>query len=101
MGLSGGVVWIGTKNAYDTQIVHGARIKYTYENNTSFKISVSISDNPEVVAGKEDSVSTKNLKELYKWVRINKTKLLDYWEKGDTYMTTKFIASLKKYKTKL
>lgn len=95
-GLSGGVVWIGTKYAYGIQIGHGARIKYTDENNTNFKISVSISDDPKVVAGKEDSVSAKNLKELYKWIKINKTKLLDYWEKGDTYITKKFITSLKK-----
>jgi len=95
-GLSGGVVWIGTKYAYVTQIGHGARIKYTDENNTKFKIIVSISDDPKVVAGKEDSVSAKNLRELYKWVKINKTKLLDYWEKGDNYITKKFIVGLKK-----
>jgi|APHig6443717497_1056834.scaffolds.fasta_scaffold29475_1 hypothetical protein len=95
-GLSKGVVWIGTKSAYGTQIQHGARVKYTDENNTNFKISVSISDDPKVIAGKVDSIPATNLKELYKWIRINKTKLLDYWREGDTYITKKFIAGLKK-----
>lgn len=93
-GLSNGVIFIGTKYSYNRQILYGAIVKYTDENNTMFKISVSISDNPKIIEGIKDSVSEKNLKELYKWIRINKTKLLDYWEKGNTYITKKFIESL-------
>lgn len=95
-GLSKGVVWIGTTYAYSIQIQHEARIKYTDENNTNFKISVSISDDPRVVLGKEDSIPEENLKELYKWIRINKTKLLDYWREGYTYSTRQFLNSLEK-----
>lgn len=95
-GLSKGFVWIGTKFAYGKQIQHGARIKYTDENNRNYKISVSISDNPKVVAGKESSIPEKNLKELDKWIKLNKKKLLDYWEEGYDYDTMEFITSLEK-----
>ena len=95
-GLSNGIIYISTKYAYGTQIPHSARIKYTNDNNTMFKVSVTISDNPEIVVGEKDSIPSKNLKELYKWIKINKIKLLDYWENGNTYITKKFLNSLEK-----
>jgi hypothetical protein len=67
------IIWISTKNAN-----HGPRIKVFKSSPRSENFSVSITDDPKVVAG-NSFVSSKDLKNIIKFILINKDVLLDYW----------------------
>lgn len=76
-------IWVSVK-------IHssGPRIKVNYDNslsfNTSNNFSVSISENPRVVAGDtEENVIKKigknSLEDIFDWIKLNKTALEKYW----------------------
>jgi len=78
-----GVVWISTRVAR-----HGPRVKY-YEkpgfSQPSF--SVSIEDNPTVLAGDLPTrVIQRMAPEVIEWVRLNRVALLAFWNEGDTWL---------------
>ena len=57
--------------------------------------SVSISFNPEVVAGNyENIVDSETLKKILAWVKLNERVLLDYW--NSNLSTSKMIKNIKK-----
>ena len=43
------------------------------------KFSVSIEDNPRVLAGDSSIVSAKVLEQVKEWIILNKDLLLEYW----------------------
>lgn len=58
---------------------HKPRIKvYDYSNSRSF--SLSIEDYPKILAGDTSIVTSKILKQVIGWIKINKDLLLYYWE---------------------
>jgi hypothetical protein len=70
------VVWVSVK-------LHsaGARVKVQKDDSTKINpnntFSVSISDEPRIVAGEYND--NKNLEQLYGWIILNKDVLLQYW----------------------
>ena len=77
-------VWVSVK-------LHssGPRIKVNFDASLSFNeknnFSVSISDNPCVVAGGTekniiDKVGSRKLEDVYDWVKLNKDTLEKYWK---------------------
>lgn len=67
----------------------GSRIKVNLDSSLSFNrssnFSVSISDNPTVVAGDTEKniikkLGVKRLNDVYTWVKLNKDVLTDYWD---------------------
>ena len=58
------------------------------------KVSISIEDEPKVLVGKCNS--NKIIKQVFKWIKLNKNVLLDYWyQKIDTVELVKNLKSLK------
>ena len=90
-GLSKGTIYISNR-----QGKHGARIKY-YRNNPgkSSSASISISETPEVVSDKL-KLTTKEKKELFKFVELNYSLLLKYWDSGETMIITDVLSQIKK-----
>lgn len=70
------IVWVSVK-------LHsaGARVKVQKDDSTRINpnntFSVSISDEPRIVAGEYND--NKNLELLCKWIKLNKDVLLNYW----------------------
>ena len=65
-------IWVSTKRAS-----HGPRIKvYEYSKGPNF--SVTIEDNPRVVAGKS-FVNAREFKEICKFIIKHKDDLIGYW----------------------
>lgn len=56
---------------------HKPRIKVRKNLKESF--SLSIEDDPKVLAGSPDIVTTKVLEQVRKWIALNKEILLEYW----------------------
>ncbi len=85
-------IWISSKEPS-----HGPRIKvqnnYLLNLQASNFFSVSISDEPKVVAGDIGNLSSKDLQSVYKWVILYKDDLLDVW--NGTLYPTAFIKKLK------
>ena len=77
------IVWVSPKN-----VNHGPRIK-VYNLNKSKDFSVTIEDNPRVVAGK-CFVSGKEFERIVEFIKINKENLLKYWNYG---LSTQELAS--------
>lgn len=69
-------IWISAKMAS-----HGPRIKVYESNPPSKNFSVSIEDEPKVVAG-DCFVNNKELKRIFEFIKINKINLIKYWEFG-------------------
>jgi hypothetical protein len=76
-------IWVSVKSH-----PAGPRIKVNLDSSLSFNrdsnFSVSISDNPTVVAGDTEKniikkLGTKKLEDVYDWVKLNKNVLDDYW----------------------
>jgi len=70
------VVWVFEKG----KSKHGPRVKvmtHPGKMNLAETVSISVSDNPEVVAGEKLDPEIFNL--VKKWVILNKKVLLDYW----------------------
>lgn len=66
----------------------GPRIKVNFDNSLRFNegnnFSVSISHNPNVVAGGTEEqiirkIGSKKLDDVYDWIILNETALLEYW----------------------
>lgn len=66
----------------------GPRIKVSYDNSLRFDnnniFSISISDNPQVVAGNTEEnvikqIGKSNLDDIFDWVKLNKVVLEKYW----------------------
>ena len=78
-----GVVWISTRVGK-----HGPGVKYfekTGADQPSF--SVSIADAPEVVANSLPERVVKRMSpEVIEWVGLNRTALLEFWNRGDAWM---------------
>ncbi len=86
-----GVVWISTRVAK-----HGPRVKY-FEKAGSDQpsFSVSIADAPEVVANSlPERVLKRMSPEVIAWVGLNRAALLDFWNRGDTWMKEQVDAHL-------
>lgn len=78
-----GVIWISTRVAR-----HGPRVKY-YEKAGSDQpsFSVSIAETPEVVANSLPERVVKRMSpEVIEWVGLNRAALLEFWNRGDTWM---------------
>ena len=66
------IIWVSAKNAS-----HGPRIKvYEYSKGPNF--SVTIEDNPRVVAGR-CFVNNKELKRIFEFIIKHKDDLIGYW----------------------
>lgn len=50
--------------------------------------SVSVDDDPQVVAGRPKGLSSQELQAIRSWIVKNKQVLLDYWNAGQTNMET-------------
>lgn len=59
--------------------LHKPRIK-VYNSSNSESISLSIDDDPQILAGNPLIVSPKVLKQVKEWIPLNKELLLYYWE---------------------
>jgi hypothetical protein len=72
------VIWVSEKG--HTQ--HGPRIKvsktHSYRANITNSVSISISNEPEIVAG--EGLSNKDFELVKKYIKLNKDVLLDYWD---------------------
>ena len=77
------IIWVSPKN-----VNHGPRIK-VYNLNKSKDFSVTIEDNPRIVAGKS-FVSGKEFERIVEFIKINKENLLKYWNYG---LSTQELAS--------
>ena len=66
-------IWVSTKLSS-----HGPRIKVYITNPPSKNFSVTISDNPKVVAG-DCFVNNKELKKIFDFVIKHKDNLIGYW----------------------
>ncbi len=73
------VIWVGSKS----KAKHGPRIKvqrnYIQRMDSSDLFTVSISDDPQIVAGNKGSITTDDLGKVFKWVIVNKDILLQLW----------------------
>lgn len=58
---------------------HRPRIK-VYNSSNSESFSLSIEDEPKILAGDSSIVSPKILKQVIEWIPLNKDLLLYYWE---------------------
>lgn len=58
---------------------HRPRVK-VFNSSNSESFSLSIEDNPHLLAGDPSIVPTKILKQVQKWISLNKDLLLYYWE---------------------
>lgn len=70
------LIWIGSSPA-----VHGDRIKVVLEKGkvtSKNSFSLSIQDEPEIVAGNADSLSAKELKKIKSWIKQNKENLIKH-----------------------
>ena len=78
------VVYVSTKYVGGKEIQHGPRIKvaktYDQKFNSFDSISITISDEPEVIG--EHQLSRKDIELVKKFIIINKEVLLAYWD-GD------------------
>jgi hypothetical protein len=67
---------------------HGPRLKYFARpgrNEPSF--SVSIADPPAVVANSLPALTMRQMApQVIAWVGLNRAALLDFWQRGDTWM---------------
>lgn len=57
---------------------HGPRVK-VYSTDRSKSFSLSIEDDPKVLAGDASVVTNKMLKQAKQWVSLNKDVLVYYW----------------------
>jgi hypothetical protein len=65
---------------------HGPRLKVSNtpgKFNTSDNFVVSVSENPEVKAGKE-KISQAALSQIFEWVKLNYTELMELWKIHET-----------------
>ena len=76
------IIWVSPKNAN-----HGPRIK-VYSLNKSKDFSVTIEDEPRIVAGKS-FVTSKEFDKIVDFIKLNKENLLKYWNYG---LSTKELA---------
>ncbi len=87
------VIWVSEKG----HTKHGPRIKvsktHSHKANIMDSVSVSISDDPEIVAG--EGLSNNDFEHVQEYIRRNKDVLLDYWY-GEID-TAELIGRLKKY----
>lgn len=64
---------------------HGARVKFLNKYSTSWdnsdSISITIEDEPKVVAPKNYKlkIKTSELNDVKAWIKLNKEPLLDFW----------------------
>ena len=87
------VIWASSNNAS-----HGPRIKvYEGAAGKGKNFSVSISDNPRIVAGKSFA-SDKELKQIFEFIIENLDNLLGYWNSELT--STEFAQNILKFKKK-
>lgn len=72
------VIWVSEKGRSQ----HGPRIKvskaHSHKANIMNTVSISISDEPEIVAG--EGLSNKDFELVKKYIKLNKDVLLDYWD---------------------
>lgn len=66
------IIWVSSKKAS-----HGPRIK-VYKTLKGENFSVTIEDEPKVVAGK-CFVNSKELKRIFEFIILNKDNLIKYW----------------------
>ena len=76
-------IWVSNKTGKEK---HGPRIKvqHTTSKTINYKfdfITISISDTPEIKAGKRNinKIKPKELEKINNWIILNKEYLLDYW----------------------
>lgn len=69
------IIWVSPKNAN-----HGPRIK-VYNLNKSKDFSVTIEDEPKLIAGK-CFVSSREFAKIIEFIKLNKENLLKYWNYG-------------------
>ena len=87
------IIWVSAKNAS-----HGPRIKvYEYSKGPNF--SVTIEDEPRVVAGK-CFVNAKELRKIFDFIIKHKDALIGYWNSELTEDELDNILILKKGKSK-
>lgn len=87
------IIWVSAKNAS-----HGPRIK-VYEVSKGPNFSVTIEDNPRVVAGK-CFVNSKELQKIFDFIVKYKTELIGYWNSELTEDELDNVLILKKGKNK-
>ena len=87
------IIWVSSKMAS-----HGPRIK-VYEVSKGPNFSVTIEDNPRVVAGK-CFVNKKELQKIFDFIIKYKTELIGYWNSELTEDELDNILILKKGKSK-
>lgn len=87
------IVYVSEKKAS-----HAARIKVSRTYNHRVLIgdtfSISISDNPKIVAGDEGKITSSDLKKVFDWIILNKETLLKYW--NNELLTDELIELIKK-----
>ena len=66
---------------------HGPRVKYFQQPGRSQpSFSVSIADPPAVVANSLPARTVNQMApQVIRWVAVNRTALLDFWQNGDTW----------------
>ena len=93
------VIKVSTNLGRDGKLnVHGPRIKVSNIPGKASKddnFSVSISDEPEVMAG-EVNIHSKHLQHVKEWIRLNKDHLLNIWENGGDMLDTEWRNGFKK-----
>jgi len=77
-------IWVSTKSG----IKHSPRIKVSILKNDKIKydqlFTVTIDDNPKIIGSLSKKLSSKQLELIKKFVAINKTSLLQFWEEDIT-----------------
>lgn len=72
-------IWVGPKG----QAQHGPRIKmqrdYIQKMNAANLCSITVSDNPKIIAGDQGEIINSHLEIVYAWVKLNKQSLLKLW----------------------
>ena len=87
------IIWVSAKNAS-----HGPRIKvYEYSKGPNF--SITIEDEPRVIAGK-CFVNAKELRKIFDFIIKYKTALIGYWNSELTEDELDNVLILKKGKSK-
>ena len=71
------IIWVSTKSG----VKHGPRIKVKRDYATNFDVgdtfTITISDSPEVIG--THNLTSKDIKQIIKFIKLNKDILLQYW----------------------
>jgi hypothetical protein len=89
-------IWISSSEGAQ----HGPRIKVSNVRGKSAgmqnSFSVTVSNNPEIIAGSPDNFSSKELVAVNEWVVLNQVVLITFWKNPFGWDSIDVIAKLKK-----